>query len=62
MAAFATVSLVSLHLGHQRHNLGGPVGGAVAGGLARLFGYGAYPLIALLVMLGVRIWSGCQLE
>ncbi len=57
MAAFATVSLVSLHLGH-RANLGGPVGGALAGGLAWLFGYDAYPVIVLLLMLGVRIWSG----
>ena len=39
-------------------NLGGPVGGALAGGLAWLFGYDAYPLITLVVMLGARIWSG----
>jgi S-DNA-T family DNA segregation ATPase FtsK/SpoIIIE len=57
VAAFATVSVVSLHLG--RHpNLGGPVGGKIAGGLGYLFGYAAYPVIALLMMLGVRIWSG----
>jgi DNA segregation ATPase FtsK/SpoIIIE, S-DNA-T family len=56
---FATVSLVSLQLGHHLSaaNLGGPVGGALAGFLARMLGYGAYPLIALLVLLGVRIWS-----
>jgi S-DNA-T family DNA segregation ATPase FtsK/SpoIIIE len=57
VAAFATVSLVSFHLGRDQ-NLGGPVGGALAGGLARLFGYDAYPVIALLLMLGARIWSG----
>jgi S-DNA-T family DNA segregation ATPase FtsK/SpoIIIE len=57
VAAFATVSLVSLHLG--RHpNLGGPVGGAIARGLAWLLGYDAYLAIALLLMLGARIWSG----
>jgi S-DNA-T family DNA segregation ATPase FtsK/SpoIIIE len=59
VAAFATVSLVSLHLRHPL-NLGGPVGGALAGGLAWLFGYDAYPVIALLLMLGVRIWSGAN--
>ena len=63
VAVFATASLVSLHLGHHPSlanlaNLGGPVGGALAGGLARWFGYDAYPLIALLLMLGLRIWSG----
>ena len=57
VGAFATVSLVSLHLG-QNSNLGGPVGGAIAGGLAWLFGYDAYPVIALLLMFGLRIWSG----
>ncbi len=58
-AAFATVSLVSLHLGHHP-NLGGPVGGTLARGLAQLFGYDAYPLIALVVMLGARIWAGAN--
>jgi DNA segregation ATPase FtsK/SpoIIIE, S-DNA-T family len=62
VAAFATVSLVSLHLMHHPNvaNLGGPVGGALATHVARLFGYGAYPLIALVVMLGARIWSGAN--
>ncbi len=57
MAAFATASSVSLTLG-RHDNLGGPVGGKLAGGLAWLFGYDAYPVIVLLLMLGVRIWSG----
>jgi DNA segregation ATPase FtsK/SpoIIIE, S-DNA-T family len=56
-AAFATVSLVSLHLGHHL-NLGGPAGGALAGGLARLFGFDAYAVIAFSLILGARIWSG----
>jgi S-DNA-T family DNA segregation ATPase FtsK/SpoIIIE len=56
---FATVSVVSLQFGHHLNaaNLGGPVGGALAAFLARMLGYGAYSLIALLVLLGVRIWS-----
>jgi S-DNA-T family DNA segregation ATPase FtsK/SpoIIIE len=62
IAAFATVSLLSLHLAYHAGagNLGGPVGGVLAAHLAWLFGYGAYPLIALLVLLGVRIWSGAD--
>jgi DNA segregation ATPase FtsK/SpoIIIE, S-DNA-T family len=62
VAAFATVSLVSLHLGHHAGagNLGGPVGGALAAHLAWLLGFGAYPLIAMLVLLGMRIWSGAD--
>jgi len=65
VAAFATVSLVSLHLGRHPNfaslaNLGGPVGGALARGLARLFGYDAYPLIVFSVLLGARIWSGAN--
>jgi len=59
IAAFATVSLLSLHLAHDAGaaNLGGPVGGALARGLAWLFGYGAYPLIVLVILLGARIWG-----
>ena len=59
IAAFATVSLVSLHLGSYP-NLGGPVGGALATALARFFGYDAYPLIALILLLAMRTWSGAQ--
>jgi S-DNA-T family DNA segregation ATPase FtsK/SpoIIIE len=60
VAAFATISLLSLHLTHDAiaANLGGPAGGALARGLSWLFGYAAYPLIALVVMLGARIWAG----
>ena len=58
-AAFATVSLISLHLG-QPQNLGGPVGGALAGGLALLLGYDAYALVALVIVLGARTWSGAN--
>ncbi len=58
IAAFATVSLLSLHFGRHSTNLGGPVGATIAGSLAWLFGYDAYPVIALLLMLGVTIWSG----
>jgi len=58
---FATVSIVSLHLG-RRPNLGGPVGGALANVMAGQLGYAAYSLVALFVTLATRIWSGLKLK
>ena len=62
IAAFATVSLLSLYFSHSAGaaNLGGPVGGALARSLAWLLGYSAYPLIALVVLLSARLWAAAE--
>ncbi len=46
-----------MHL-ERRPNLGGPVGDALAVALAGALGYDAYPLIAMMLLLAIRIWSG----
>jgi len=55
VAVFAGLSLASIHLG-RRPNLGGPVGDTLASGLVGIFGYAAYPALALAGLLAGRIW------
>jgi DNA segregation ATPase FtsK/SpoIIIE, S-DNA-T family len=55
IVAFAAVSLVSYHLG-RAPNLGGPAGSHLAAALAAGLGYGAYPALVVLALIGARIW------
>ncbi len=58
-SAFALLSLVSLDLGRQP-NFGGPIGGELAAWLRFVLGHPSYLLVALVVVLGRRIWSGAR--
>ncbi|HMD04059.1 MAG TPA: DNA translocase FtsK 4TM domain-containing protein, partial [Candidatus Binatus sp.] len=56
-AAFGTVSLVSVDIGHSP-NLGGPVGAAIAATLGGLVGYESYTAMILVAWLAQRVWTG----
>jgi DNA segregation ATPase FtsK/SpoIIIE, S-DNA-T family len=57
VVAFATASLLCFDAG--RHpNLGGPVGATLAAALSGAIGFQSYLLMALIVALGIRVWSG----
>jgi S-DNA-T family DNA segregation ATPase FtsK/SpoIIIE len=60
MVAFATVSLVCFDAGRSP-NLGGPVGATLAAALSGTIGLQSYLLMALVVALGIRVWSGSSL-
>jgi S-DNA-T family DNA segregation ATPase FtsK/SpoIIIE len=59
LAAFGTVSLVSVDIG-RTPNLGGPVGAAIAAMLGGLVGYQSYTAMILVAWLAQRVWTGAR--
>ena len=60
LAAFGTVSLVSVDIGRSP-NLGGPVGAALAATLGGLIGYQSYTAMILVAWLAQRVWTGAKI-
>ena len=60
-AAFGATSLGCFDSG-RRPNLGGPVGDAMAAYLSAAIGYQSYLVMALVVWLAIRVWTGTPLR
>src|SRR5215472_13954134 len=61
LAAYTVLSLVTYDAGYD-HNLGGVVGGALAGILERGFGHVSYLVVLLLAWLGRSVWAGASIR